>query len=513
MESTVSVKVSFNGEMRRFPFQGTSFAVLQEHIIELLGLEKTAEITLKYADEENDLITISSDLELKSAIMPGQLLRLEATPKRAAVQPFVAQPVVPQSAPPMQVEGATPLGGDLGWSYHHGHRTPFAGNDWHAFKELRKKDKKAFSREEWASFKELRKNEKKALKEHLKEQKEWHKKEKKECGNWRGSHPHHHGPHGHHGVPPYFGPHGMPHHPHPHPHPYHGQHAPHGSQEGDREVTMSDVPIDERTADHQPPSPLGVHHPPFAHMPPPFGGHQPPFGFPHHPHPHPHGPFGFPPGFGPGCGGANQPTHKLVARHVKDVTVEDGMQVAASSPFVKTWRVRNEGAPWPAGCALLFLNKHGGDSMSAPERVLVEGPVATNQEVDISVSLIAPAKPGRYTGYWKMCSPDGRKFGQRMWVTIVVPSLGSSSEGEKEADRYESLVDSVLAMGFDVKRHRVFRLLQKHNGDVALVCQALSDKAAKAAQKDAEKAHRRSMKDAGKAHRDAMKAQHNAMKD
>jgi hypothetical protein len=511
MESTaVSVKVSFNGEMRRFPFQGTSFALLQEHIIELLGLEKTAEITLKYADEENDLITISSDLELKSAIVPGQLLRLEAIPKRAAVQSFVAQPVAPQPVP-LQGEAPTPFGGDQGWSYHHGPHAHFAGNDWQAFKELRKQDKKAFSREEWAAFKEQRKKEKKDLKEHLKEQKEWLKKERKEFGNWRGgSHPHHHhGGRGHHAVPPYFGHHAVPpyfgpHHLHPHPH---APSSPHPHHDSDGEVTMTDVPIDDRSADQ----PLGVHAPPFGLHPPPFAVHPPPFGAPPgFGFPHPHPPFGFPhPGFGPGFGGVCQPS-KLVARHVKDVTVEDGMKVAASSSFVKTWRVRNEGAPWPAGCSLLFLNKHGGDSMSAPEKVLVEGPVGTNQEVDISVSLVAPAKPGRYTGYWKMCSPDGRKFGQRMWVTIVVPSLGSSSsEGEKEADRYEALVDSVLAMGFDVKRHRVFRLLQKHNGDVALVCQALSDKASKSAQKDADKAQRRALKDAEKAE----KALRKSMKD
>jgi len=166
---------------------------------------------------------------------------------------------------------------------------------------------------------------------------------------------------------------------------------------------------------------------------------------------------------------------------VKDVTIEDGMQIAANTPFVKTWRVRNEGAPWPAGCSLLFVSKHGGDNMSGPESVLVpvEGPVATNQEVDISVSLVAPAKAGRYTGFWKMCTAEGRKFGQRLWVTIVVPSLGSSSESEREADKYETLVDSVLARGFGVKRHRVFRLLRKFNGDVEKVCEALLAKSAR----------------------------------
>jgi len=170
---------------------------------------------------------------------------------------------------------------------------------------------------------------------------------------------------------------------------------------------------------------------------------------------------------------------KLIARHVKDVTIEDGMQIPANTPFVKTWRVRNEGAPWPAGCSLLFISKHGGDNMGGPESVPVpvEGPVATNQEVDISVHLVAPAKPGRYNGFWRLITPEGRKFGQRLWVTIAVPSFGSSSDSDKEADKYESLVETILGMGFTVKRHRVFHLLHKFDGNVDKVCEVLTKNA------------------------------------
>jgi len=176
----------------------------------------------------------------------------------------------------------------------------------------------------------------------------------------------------------------------------------------------------------------------------------------------------------------------MTARHVKDVTIEDGTQIPANTPFVKTWRVRNEGDPWPAGCLLLYISKQHGDSMGSPESLVVAVPVATGQEIDISVPLVAPAKPGRYTGYWKMATPDGKKFGQRMWASIVVPSTSSSSEGDKEADKFEVLVDSVLARGFAVKRHRVFRLLQKFDGDVEAVVALLAHKAE---HKDEKKAH------------------------
>jgi len=117
--------------------------------------------------------------------------------------------------------------------------------------------------------------------------------------------------------------------------------------------------------------------------------------------------------------------------------------------------------------------------MGGPDFVTIEGAVETNQEVDISAGLVAPNKPGRYIGFWRLCTPNGRKFGQRMWVSIIVPSLGSSSSDEdgKSADRYEALVDAVLAQGFIVKRHRVFRLLEKCDGDVQKVSNILADKA------------------------------------
>lgn len=176
---------------------------------------------------------------------------------------------------------------------------------------------------------------------------------------------------------------------------------------------------------------------------------------------------------------------RLIARFAKDVTIPDGTHLSPGTAFVKTWRIRNEGATeWPAqGCVLRFLGKKS-DSLGCPETVPVPGPVAPNAEVEVSVNLVAPEKPGRYTGYWKMCAPDGRKFGQRVWVSVVVPGLSSSSsDSDQEADKYEALVDTVLATGLCVKRHRVFRMLQKTNGDVNAVCEHLAKKEEKKARK------------------------------
>jgi len=428
-----TVKLSFEGQMRRFPFKGTSFAALHEQIISLLGLEKNADILLKYTDEEGDLITISSDLELKTALVAGQLLRIVGAYRMSMSD----NPVTPAEEPTPFAQGGDPLRsfaqgfGRGGWNHTPG--GPFASD----------------------------KERKKAHKLHNK----IHGK-----GGWH---------HGHQGFPPGFGPQGFPTGLGSHGGPPRGfPHGPHGAPD------FPHVPLGPQGG--PPPGfpphdsfgprgygPRGGHHGPHGHGPyfGPYGGH------------HGHG-FGFP----------QDAKDKLVARFAKDVTVEDGTQIPPNTSFVKTWRIRNEGIAWPAGCLLRFVGKHS-DDMGGPEFVAVEGVIAPEQEVEISVPLVAPNKPGRYTGYWKMSTPDGRKFGQRVWVSIVVPSAnGSSSEGEKEADLYESLVDVVLAKeylrSYGVKRHRVFRLLQKLNGDTEKVIALLTEKLAHKEEKNARKAEK-----------------------
>jgi len=118
------------------------------------------------------------------------------------------------------------------------------------------------------------------------------------------------------------------------------------------------------------------------------------------------------------CGGG-QHQGKHLARFVADVTYEDGTVVPANQPFVKIWRVRNEGnTAWPENTHLGFV---GGDKLSNVESVAV-APISASEELDIAVDMVAPPKPGRYVSYWRLVQPDGSKFGQRVWVDIIVPA-------------------------------------------------------------------------------------------
>jgi len=133
---------------------------------------------------------------------------------------------------------------------------------------------------------------------------------------------------------------------------------------------------------------------------------------------------------------------RFVARHVADLTIPDGAELPPDTPFLKTWRIRNEGVAWPAGCQLLFVS-HKGDNLNGPERVDIKGDVQPGQEIDVSVPIITPTEPGRYVGYYRMVTPDGVKFGQRVWVSFVVKADANAANAT--AAQATAPVDAMMA--------------------------------------------------------------------
>ncbi|XP_021655517.2 protein JOKA2 isoform X2 [Hevea brasiliensis] len=121
------------------------------------------------------------------------------------------------------------------------------------------------------------------------------------------------------------------------------------------------------------------------------------------------------------CGIKPVRANKLDSRFILDVTVVDGTMMAPSTPFTKIWRLRNSGSiVWPKGARLVWI---GGDRFSHADSAELEIPadgVPVDGELDIAVDFTAPELPGRYISYWRMASPSGTKFGQRVWVLIQV---------------------------------------------------------------------------------------------
>ena len=99
---------------------------------------------------------------------------------------------------------------------------------------------------------------------------------------------------------------------------------------------------------------------------------------------------------------SNTPVCDL-AQFIKDVNIPDGTEFEPNETFTKTWRLKNIGACTWSGYSLVF---DSGDSMNGPATTPI-GSVATNQEVDLSVDLKAPASDGTYRGYWRIKNSSG----------------------------------------------------------------------------------------------------------
>jgi len=107
-----------------------------------------------------------------------------------------------------------------------------------------------------------------------------------------------------------------------------------------------------------------------------------------------------------------------------DVTIPDDTQMQPGQAFTKIWRLQNVGScTWTRAYAVTFFS---GDQMGAPASVPLPGDVAPGQSVDIAVDMIAPSRPGKYQGNWKLRNASNVLFGigpngsAPFWVRIVV---------------------------------------------------------------------------------------------
>jgi len=108
----------------------------------------------------------------------------------------------------------------------------------------------------------------------------------------------------------------------------------------------------------------------------------------------------------------------LSAQYLADVTIPDNTVMTPGAAFVKTWRVKNNGAcNWEAGYQLVFAE---GNQMGGPAGMDVNSTPAGGS-VDISVNLTAPTTPGTHVGKWRLRANNGAIFGG-LTVVIVVPS-------------------------------------------------------------------------------------------
>lgn len=122
---------------------------------------------------------------------------------------------------------------------------------------------------------------------------------------------------------------------------------------------------------------------------------------------------------------ASSPTSAAAANfcdnsmYVSDVTYPDNTVVAPGLAFEKTWAVKNTGTcAWTESYSVTYIS---GDQMNGSSEYVGQA-VASQAQVNVSVSLAAPLKPGTYSGYWRLANSKGAQFGQVLSVVIIVSS-------------------------------------------------------------------------------------------
>lgn len=99
--------------------------------------------------------------------------------------------------------------------------------------------------------------------------------------------------------------------------------------------------------------------------------------------------------------------------------VFDGTVMPAGTRFTKRWVLKNSGTSTWTGDYKLAQVPGESAGITGPHSVAIATGVP-GAEVAIAVELTAPLMAGTHVSTWRMMSPDGEFFGQRVWTQIVV---------------------------------------------------------------------------------------------
>jgi hypothetical protein len=111
----------------------------------------------------------------------------------------------------------------------------------------------------------------------------------------------------------------------------------------------------------------------------------------------------------------------LLASFVADETIPDGTEMSPETPFVKSWRLRNDGlTAWPNDTKLIFVSGSPEIRLKSNEGVKV-GAILPGQETVVSVDMTSPDRIGRFASYFRLVDGSNLdQFGHRVWVDIIV---------------------------------------------------------------------------------------------
>ncbi|PVG03041.1 hypothetical protein CPB86DRAFT_779929 [Serendipita vermifera] len=139
-------------------------------------------------------------------------------------------------------------------------------------------------------------------------------------------------------------------------------------------------------------------------------------------------------------------TPALVGTYVDDNNIPDGHIFPPGAEFIKSWKMRNDGAvEWPAETTLAFVGGHRLASYPGAPTTYEVGTVKSGELVDVwAGDLKAPEEPGTYNSFWRLKdNSSGQFFGHRLWISIEVAQPVVNQEDQSSNP---SLSSSTLAM-------------------------------------------------------------------
>ena len=120
---------------------------------------------------------------------------------------------------------------------------------------------------------------------------------------------------------------------------------------------------------------------------------------------------------------ANAPTPtqqgkcKNQLKYIKDLSIPDGSEVVVGKKITKRWLIRNEGScNWDQSYSFQLIS---GLALGA-EKVQGLYPVRQGARAIVEISFTAPDNPGRYNSWWQAYDPQGNRFGDSLYMDIMV---------------------------------------------------------------------------------------------
>ncbi len=103
--------------------------------------------------------------------------------------------------------------------------------------------------------------------------------------------------------------------------------------------------------------------------------------------------------------------------YLKDLTIPDETEVKPGEKISKRWLIINEGScNWDQSYSFQLIS---GLSLGA-KKIQDLYPVRQSARAVIEISFTAPDNPGRYNTWWQAHDPDGRRFGDPLYMDITV---------------------------------------------------------------------------------------------